>query len=259
MPALCGLPLPSTSGHHDDGRAAGSARATSAASSLARPVRPIVHPPSLESRSPLPPPRTAWPQGASSPRQPSRRSLLTLFGTQVVVVGDGACGKTSLLNVYVKGEFPEGYEPTVFENHCVDLVVDGRSIELSLWDTAGQEDFDRLRSLSYPDTNLVMMCFSVDQPSSLENLEAKWIDEIRHYCPGVKIAVVALKCDLRADVVVQDKLAKALMRPVEYEEGLAVAKRIGASRYFGESFAPFRLARATSHLSLALGDLERAY
>ncbi|GAA5909151.1 hypothetical protein JCM8208_003390 [Rhodotorula glutinis] len=194
MPALCGLPLPSTGGHHDDGKAGGSARGTSAASSHARPL-----------------------------------------GRKVVVVGDGACGKTSLLNVYVKGEFPEGYEPTVFENHCVDLVVDGRSIELSLWDTAGQEDFDRLRSLSYPDTNLVMMCFSVDQPSSLENLEAKWIDEIRHYCPGVKIAVVALKCDLRADVVVQDKLAKAMMRPVEYEEGLAVAKRIGASRYFETS------------------------
>jgi len=190
MPALCGLPLPSSSGHNDNRAAGGSARGTYAGSAHTRPL-----------------------------------------ARKVVVVGDGACGKTSLLNVYVKGEFPEGYEPTVFENHCVDLVVDGRPVELALWDTAGQEDFDRLRSLSYPDTNLVMVCFSVDQPSSLENIEAKWIDEIRHYCPGVKIAVVALKCDLRADVVVQDKLAQQMMRPVEFEQGLDVAKRIGASRY----------------------------
>ncbi|BGO99338.1 GTP-binding protein RHO3 [Rhodotorula toruloides] len=215
MPALCGLPLPGSNGGHDH---AGNGYGLSGTST--KEGRPL--------------------------------------GRKVVVVGDGACGKTSLLNVYVKGEFPELYEPTVFENHCVDIVVDGTPIELALWDTAGQEDFDRLRSLSYADSNVVLLCFSVDQPTSLENVKSKWVDEIRHYCPGVKLALVALKCDLRSDPVVRDKLASAGMQPVEYEEvrlnfclslgvvaqgvaeltvkgedvqGLAVAKRIRASRY----------------------------
>jgi Rho family protein len=63
--------------------------------------------------------------------------------------GDGACGKTSLLNVFTRGYFPTVYEPTVFENYVHDIFVDNVHIELSLWDTAGQEEFDRLRSLSY--------------------------------------------------------------------------------------------------------------
>lgn len=43
-------------------------------------------------------------------------------------------------------------------------------VELALWDTAGQEDYDRLRPLSYPDTDVILMCFSVDSPDSLGNV-----------------------------------------------------------------------------------------
>lgn len=56
---------------------------------------------------------------------------------KVVVVGDGACGKTSLLNVFTRGYFPQVYEPTVFENYIQDVIIDGKTIELSIWDTAG--------------------------------------------------------------------------------------------------------------------------
>ncbi|KAI0033679.1 small GTPase Rho3/GTP-binding protein Rho3 [Vararia minispora EC-137] len=143
---------------------------------------------------------------------------------KVVVCGDGACGKTSLLNVFTRGFFTQVYEPTVFENYVHDLVVDDQMVELSLWDTAGQEEFDRLRSLSYAETHVIMICFSVDNPTSLEN----WIDEIVEYCPGVK---VPLKCDLRDDPAVKDRLARYGMSTVQYEEGLAVARRIRASRY----------------------------
>ena len=81
---------------------------------------------------------------------------------KIVILGDGACGKTSLLNVFTRGYFPEVYEPTVFENYIHDIFVDNKHITLSLWDTAGQEEFDRLRSLSYSDTHCIMLCFSVD-------------------------------------------------------------------------------------------------
>ncbi|TFK26172.1 GTP-binding protein Rho3 [Coprinopsis marcescibilis] len=150
---------------------------------------------------------------------------------KVVVCGDGACGKTSLLNVFTRGFFTQVYEPTVFENYVHDLTVDDQLVELSLWDTAGQEEFDRLRSLSYAETNVVMVCFSVDNPVSMENIESKWLDEILEYCPGVKLVLVALKCDLREDPAVKERLQRHGSHTVQYEEGLAVARRIRASRY----------------------------
>lgn len=78
-----------------------------------------------------------------------------------------------------------------------DIFVDNVHIELSLWDTAGQEEFDRLRSLSYDDTHTIMLCFSVDSKDSLENIESKWVGEIAENCQGVKLVLVAMKCDLR--------------------------------------------------------------
>ncbi|KAJ3827828.1 P-loop containing nucleoside triphosphate hydrolase protein [Lentinula raphanica] len=176
---------------------------------------------------------------------------------KVVVCGDGACGKTSLLNVFTRGFFTQVYEPTVFENYVHDLYVDDQLVELSLWDTAGQEEFDRLRSLSYAETHVVMICFSVDNPVSLENVESKWLDEILEFCPGVKVRgfltklpfllvcaetshipgnscfspQIALKCDLRDDYSIKERLQRYGKHPVQYEEGLAVARRIRASRY----------------------------
>ncbi|KAL5633183.1 hypothetical protein ACGC1H_003621 [Rhizoctonia solani] len=150
---------------------------------------------------------------------------------KIVVCGDGGCGKTSLLNVFTRGFFTQVYEPTVFENYVHDVKVDDQIVELSLWDTAGQEDFDRLRSLSYADTHLVMLCFSVDNPISLENVESRWIEEVLEHCPGVKLVLVALKCDLRDDSLVRERLGRFGSRPVVYEEGLTVARRIRASRY----------------------------
>uniref|UniRef100_A0A2K6B1X2 Ras homolog family member C n=1 Tax=Macaca nemestrina TaxID=9545 RepID=A0A2K6B1X2_MACNE len=85
---------------------------------------------------------------------------------KLVIVGDGACGKTCLLIVFSKDQFPEVYVPTVFENYIADIEVDGKQVELALWDTAGQEDYDRLRPLSYPDTDVILMCFSIDSPDT---------------------------------------------------------------------------------------------
>ena len=58
---------------------------------------------------------------------------------KLVIVGDGACGKTCLLIVFSKDQFPEVYVPTVFENYVADIEVDNKQVELALWDTAGNE------------------------------------------------------------------------------------------------------------------------
>lgn len=147
---------------------------------------------------------------------------------KIVILGDGACGKTSLLDRFTRGYFRQVYEPTVFENYVHDIFVDGKPMQLSLWDTAGQEEFDRLRSLSYSDTHCIMLCFSIDSRDSLENAQTKWTAEIIDNCPGIKLVLVALKCDLRTQQDDDDIQQSDL---ISYEEGVAVAKKVGALRY----------------------------
>ena len=132
-------------------------------------------------------------------------------------------------------------EPTVFENYVHDIFIDNVHVELSLWDTAGQEEFDRLRSLSYDDTHAIMLCFSVDSPDSLENVESKWVGEIAENCPGVKLVLVALKCDLREqghrdeEADGEEGQNQEPKRPmIDYKQGLAVAEKIKALRYLGK-------------------------
>uniref|UniRef100_A0A4W3J4D4 Ras homolog family member B n=1 Tax=Callorhinchus milii TaxID=7868 RepID=A0A4W3J4D4_CALMI len=103
---------------------------------------------------------------------------------KLVVVGDGACGKTCLLIVFSKDEFPEVYVPTVFENYVADIEVDGKQVELALWDTAGQEDYDRLRPLSYPDTDVILMCFSPISPLSSPPLSSPLCLSVCVCCGG---------------------------------------------------------------------------
>ncbi|KAK3512488.1 hypothetical protein QTP70_014627 [Hemibagrus guttatus] len=150
---------------------------------------------------------------------------------KLVIVGDGACGKTCLLIVFSKDQFPEVYVPTVFENYVADIEVDGKQVELALWDTAGQEDYDRLRPLSYPDTDVILMCFSIDSPDSLENIPEKWTPEVKHFCPNVPIILVGNKKDLRNDEHTRRELAKMKQEPVKAEEGRDMANRIYAFGY----------------------------
>lgn len=79
----------------------------------------------------------------------------------------------------------------------------------------GQEEFDRLRSLSYNDTHVIIVCFSIDNRDSLENIPNRWIEELQEGCPQAKTILVALKCDLRDDEVALKKI-----KPILYEEVL---------------------------------------
>ncbi|KIL57189.1 hypothetical protein M378DRAFT_32775, partial [Amanita muscaria Koide BX008] len=150
---------------------------------------------------------------------------------KLVIVGDPACGKTHLLIVFSKGIFPEAWIPTVSENYVADVEVDGKHVELALWNTSGSEDYDRLRPLSYPDSHVILVCFAIDDPDSLDDVQEKWISEVRHFCPNLPFLLVGCKKDLRRDPRVIEELRKTNQRPVTSEEGMAVAQKIGAKHY----------------------------
>jgi len=150
---------------------------------------------------------------------------------KLVIIGDGACGKTSLLSVFTLGYFPTRYVPTVFENYVTDCRVDGKSVQLALWDTAGQEDYERLRPLAYSKAHVILIGFSIDSPDSLSNVQAKWAEEAREKCPGVPVILVGLKKDLRDDPVVQEEMRKKALSFVTKREGEEVKDAIGARKY----------------------------
>jgi Ras family protein A len=154
---------------------------------------------------------------------------------KLVIVGDGGCGKTCLLIRFSRDTFvPDNYTPTVFENYVQDIQpAGGVHVELTLWDTAGQEDFDRLRPLSYPDSNVVVIGYSVDLPDTLANVYEKWIQEVRHFCAGVPIMLVAMKKDLRADAVQTRIVTQREGRgPVTFDEGERASRDLQVQAFF---------------------------
>ncbi|KAF1854817.1 hypothetical protein Lal_00009398 [Lupinus albus] len=152
------------------------------------------------------------------------------FSKKIVVVGDGGCGKTCLLISYSQGYFPEKYVPTVFENYITYPIhsATGKTVELALWDTAGQEEYDRLRPLSYPETDLIFVCFAIDCPNSLDNVLDKWYPEVLHFCPYTPLVLVGLKSDLRYKKTCIDMLKTQGLTPVTTEQGMTVAKKMSA-------------------------------
>lgn len=139
---------------------------------------------------------------------------------KIVVVGDGACGKTCILHVYKNNSYPEVHVPTVVEIFTERTVIDNKEVELVFWDTAGQEDYERLRPLSYPQTDVFIVVYSIDDDASLENVVQKWKPELRHFAPKVPIVLAGNKIDLRNEIDTRE-----LLTP---HRGKEVANKIGA-------------------------------
>ncbi|XP_069923998.1 rho-related GTP-binding protein RhoD isoform X3 [Oryctolagus cuniculus] len=163
-------------------------------------------------------------EAAGEEAPPGARSV------KVVLVGDGGCGKTSLLLVFAAGAFPESYSPTVFERYTVNLQVKGKPVHLQIWDTAGQDDYDRLRPLFYPDASVLLLCFDVTSPSSFDNVFNRWYPEVTHFCKQVPIIVVGCKTDLRKDRSLVNKLRKKRAEPVTYHREAAEVALSSRSR-----------------------------
>ncbi|OHT04309.1 Cdc42 like protein [Tritrichomonas foetus] len=145
---------------------------------------------------------------------------------KLVIVGDGAVGKTCLLVVYAKGEFPTDYVPTVFENYKAKVKINNVEHTVLLWDTAGQEELLNIRVLSYANTDVFLMCFSVVDRATYENVKEKWIPEVIANTKGKKppvFIIVGTKTDLRESTP-QDQV-------LSVEDGKELASQVNAVQY----------------------------
>ncbi len=139
-------------------------------------------------------------------------------------------GKTCLLISYSTNCFPAEYVPTVFDNYGTNVMYGQTPIALNLWDTAGQEDYSSLRPLSYPQTDVFLLCFSIISRVSFANL-ITWKAELAHYAPSVPVLLVGTKSDLRTDKMMLERLAQRKEVPVTSDEAQAKAAELGCEQY----------------------------
>uniref|UniRef100_A0A1A9UT66 Uncharacterized protein n=1 Tax=Glossina austeni TaxID=7395 RepID=A0A1A9UT66_GLOAU len=148
-----------------------------------------------------------------------------------VVVGDDGVGKTSLLHSYMENALPGEYLCKICYNFAADVILDGERVALNLWDTRGQEKYESIRELSYQNTNVFLMCFSLIDPISFANIQDKWLPEVRRYCPMTPILLVGTKLDLRSDRKTKKELCAKKLVPITHCEGSLKAKEIFALKY----------------------------
>ncbi|KAF6768419.1 hypothetical protein AHF37_10008 [Paragonimus kellicotti] len=148
-----------------------------------------------------------------------------------VIVGDGAIGKTCFLISYTTNTFPTQYVPTVFDNYAVTVMIGGEPYTLGLFDTAGQEDYDRLRPLGYARTDIFLVCFSVVNPASFENVRDKWVPEIMYHCVKVPFLLVGTQTDLRDDKTTVNIMRSNKQSFITQEQGERLAKELKAVKY----------------------------
>jgi len=148
-----------------------------------------------------------------------------------VVVGDGTVGKTCLLISYTMKAFPQDYVPTVFDNYNAVVMWDGRPVNLGLWDTAGQDDFEAMRPMSYDGADIFLIFFAVDNPVSFQNVKHKWFPEISKPNKDVPRILVGTKMDIREDQERLEQLQEKKIKPITFKQGRKLAKELGCLTY----------------------------
>ncbi|KAH3662293.1 hypothetical protein OGAPHI_005543 [Ogataea philodendri] len=156
---------------------------------------------------------------------------------KIVVIGDSGCGKTSLLINYKDGKPAnhKDYVPTIFETYNCLISSGSSTFKLSLHDTAGQEDFEGLRTPIYSDVDVVVACYSVDSQPSLANIIETWVPEVQNYQPDVPIILVGTKCDLKAELSHDQLVTKEEELEVSSQIGKTVFGHLQASAITGEN------------------------
>jgi Ras-related C3 botulinum toxin substrate 1 len=149
-----------------------------------------------------------------------------------VVVGDGGVGKSCLLLRHMTNSCRGEYIPTIFDNYSAHVTVGGENISLELYDTSGQPTYASVRPMSYPQTDVILVCFSLVTPASLQHVQELWIPEIGQHCPDIPYLLVGMKCDLRPMIAeCPEESIRRGLEVVPSSSGSAMRRAIGARPY----------------------------
>ncbi|KAM9783162.1 rho-related GTP-binding protein RhoV [Neosynchiropus ocellatus] len=162
---------------------------------------------------------------------PTRDEELEPGVISCMLVGDGAVGKTSMIVSYTSNGYPAEYQQTGFDVFSGQVQVEGTPVKVQLLDTAGQEEFDEFRSLSYSHMDVFLLCFSMVNPDSFHNITKKWVPEIRAYNPNAPIILVGTQSDRLLDVNVLINLDRSNVKPVLSSRARSMAEKIRATDY----------------------------
>ncbi|EOB12170.1 Rac-like GTP-binding protein ARAC7 [Nosema bombycis CQ1] len=123
---------------------------------------------------------------------------------KVVVLGDNSIGKTWLVTTFITGKNPGGYTPTLFDNLGKRVEFKKKVYMVSVWDTAGNDEFTRMRSLSFIQADVFLLCYSMNNVRSFNSIQ-KWLDGLKDFeCP---IILCGTKCDLKDEEIIDPDVA----------------------------------------------------
>jgi len=161
----------------------------------------------------------------ASPQAKEDIDLSTAKRVKLVVVGDGAVGKTSLILSYTTNKFPNEDNMQLYETHVVDEVIDSKNVKINIHDTAGEEDFNTLRPRTYDKADVFLVCYSISSKQSFKSVKNKWIPEIRTHSTA-PIVIIGCKSDLRSNTDVKERLQTMGLQFVSTIEGEKLANKL---------------------------------
>lgn len=148
------------------------------------------------------------------------------------VVGNSNRDNARLLVTHTTDVFPDEYVPPVFDDYSANINFEDQVIHLVLCQTPFYEDYKKLRPLSYPQTDVFIICFSLVSPKSLQDVEDDWVPDLKKHCPGVPYILVGLRSGLRDEFHQHEEEYKAKgWEPIQREKGEEMKEKIGAQCY----------------------------
>jgi len=146
---------------------------------------------------------------------------------KITILGDSAVGKTSLINQFVEGAFQEDYKPTLGANIIrKDVVLDksNAKIRLIMWDLAGQEKYNVIRSMYFQGCTGALVVYDITRHQTFDNVESKWLKDFKNYVKKEG-----------AYILIGNKIDLSDQRVVSKEEGERLAEKIQASDFIETS------------------------
>ncbi|KAI6649203.1 Transforming protein RhoA-like [Oopsacas minuta] len=125
-----------------------------------------------------------------------------------------------------------GYVPTLFENYASEIESNQGLVQVSMYDTPGDDNYSHIRPLSYPDTDILLLCFDLSSPQSYHNIFTKWLPEIHGRCKNVPLYIIGCKLDLKEHQMADQPINWRVSPPCNQEDITSLLCQTGACDYF---------------------------